>query len=39
MELARNTLQAAGVVLACESPLPQLHATEETVLCLAAAKR
>jgi two-component system sensor histidine kinase DesK len=35
MELARNTLQAAGVTLACESPLPQLHATEETVLCLA----
>jgi two-component system sensor histidine kinase DesK len=35
MELARNTLQAAGIVLACESPLPQFHATEETVLCLA----
>ncbi len=35
MELARNTLQAAGVSLACESPLPQLHAAEETVLCLA----
>ena len=35
MELARNTLQAAGVVLSCESPLPQLHAAEETVLCLA----
>jgi len=35
MELARNTLQAAGVTLSCESPLPQLHATEETVLCLA----
>ncbi len=35
MELARNTLQAAGVSLACESPLPQLHAEEETVLCLA----
>jgi two-component system sensor histidine kinase DesK len=35
MELARNTLQAAGVALACESPLPQLHAAEETVLCLA----
>jgi len=35
MELARNTLQAAGVTLACESPLPQLHAAEETVLCLA----
>jgi two-component system, NarL family, sensor histidine kinase DesK len=35
MELARNTLQAAGVSLACESPLPHLHAAEETVLCLA----
>jgi two-component system sensor histidine kinase DesK len=35
MELARNTLQSAGVTLACESPLPQLHAAEETVLCLA----
>jgi two-component system sensor histidine kinase DesK len=35
MELARNTLQAAGVALACESPLPQLRAAEETVLCLA----
>jgi two-component system, NarL family, sensor histidine kinase DesK len=35
MELAGNTLQAAGVALACESPLPQLHAAEETVLCLA----
>jgi two-component system sensor histidine kinase DesK len=35
MEQARNTLQAAGVTLACESPLPQLHAAEETVLCLA----
>jgi two-component system sensor histidine kinase DesK len=35
MELARNTLQAAGVTLSCESPVPQLHATEETVLCLA----
>jgi two-component system sensor histidine kinase DesK len=35
MELARNTLQAAGVALACESPLPQFHAAEETVLCLA----
>jgi two-component system sensor histidine kinase DesK len=35
MDLARNTLQAAGVALACESPLPQLHAAEETVLCLA----
>jgi two-component system, NarL family, sensor histidine kinase DesK len=35
MELARNTLQSAGVTLSCESPLPQLHAAEETVLCLA----
>jgi two-component system, NarL family, sensor histidine kinase DesK len=35
MEQARNTLQSAGVTLACESPLPHLHATEETVLCLA----
>ena len=35
MELARNTLQAAGVALACESPLPHLQAEEETVLCLA----
>jgi two-component system sensor histidine kinase DesK len=35
MELARTTLQAAGVALACESPLPHLHAAEETVLCLA----
>jgi two-component system, NarL family, sensor histidine kinase DesK len=35
MELARNTLQAAGVALACESPVPQLNAAEETVFCLA----
>jgi two-component system sensor histidine kinase DesK len=35
MELARSTLQAAGIALACESPLPQLNAAEETVLCLA----
>jgi two-component system sensor histidine kinase DesK len=35
MELARKTLSAAGVALACESPLPKLNATEETVLCLA----
>jgi two-component system sensor histidine kinase DesK len=35
MELARSTLQAAGVVLSCESPVPQLRAAEETVLCLA----
>jgi two-component system sensor histidine kinase DesK len=35
MELARSTLQAAGVTLACQTPLPHLQATEETVLCLA----
>jgi two-component system, NarL family, sensor histidine kinase DesK len=35
MGLARSTLQSAGVTLACESPLPQLHAAEETVICLA----
>jgi two-component system sensor histidine kinase DesK len=35
MELARNTLQAAGVTLSCESPMPNLGAEEETVLCLA----
>jgi two-component system sensor histidine kinase DesK len=35
MEHARSTLQSAGVSLACESPVPQLHAAEETVLCLA----
>jgi two-component system sensor histidine kinase DesK len=35
MEYARNTLKAAGVTLSCESPLPQLRAAEETVLCLA----
>jgi two-component system sensor histidine kinase DesK len=35
MELARSTLQAAGVALACESTLPKLTAAEETVLCLA----
>jgi two-component system, NarL family, sensor histidine kinase DesK len=35
MEQARNTLQSAGVTLACESPLPHLHPSEETVLCLA----
>jgi two-component system sensor histidine kinase DesK len=35
MEQARSTLQSAGVTLACESPLPQLRAAEETVLCLA----
>jgi two-component system sensor histidine kinase DesK len=35
IEQARNTLRAAGVTLTCESPLPKLHATEETVLCLS----
>jgi len=35
LELARKTLQSAGVALSCESPLPPLHAAEETVLCLA----
>jgi two-component system sensor histidine kinase DesK len=35
MEQARSTLQSAGVTLACESPVPQLRAAEETVLCLA----
>jgi two-component system, NarL family, sensor histidine kinase DesK len=35
MELARKTLDAAGVALSCESALPQLTAAEETVLCLA----
>src|SRR5271170_6672856 len=34
MELARSTLQSAGVALSCESPLPQLNASQETVLCL-----
>jgi two-component system, NarL family, sensor histidine kinase DesK len=35
VEMARNTLQTAGVALACESALPKLTAAEETVLCLA----
>ena len=35
VEMARNTLQTAGVALACESVLPKLTAEEETVLCLA----
>ncbi|HEY6414419.1 MAG TPA: sensor histidine kinase [Edaphobacter sp.] len=35
VEMARNTLQTAGVALACESTLPKLTAEEETVLCLA----
>jgi two-component system, NarL family, sensor histidine kinase DesK len=35
VEMARSTLQAAGVALACESALPKLAAEEETVLCLA----
>jgi len=34
MEQARKTLQSAGVALSCESPVPQLNATEETALCL-----
>lgn len=35
MESARSTLAAAGVALACESPLPALAAAQETVICLA----
>ena len=35
MERTRKTLQSAGVALSCESPVPQLNAPEETVLCLA----
>jgi two-component system sensor histidine kinase DesK len=35
MESARTTLAAAGVALACESPLPALAAAQETVICLA----
>jgi len=35
LELARNTLSAAGVALACDSPIPRLSAAEETVLALA----
>jgi two-component system, NarL family, sensor histidine kinase DesK len=35
MEQARKTLQSADVALSCESPIPQLKAAEETVLCLA----
>jgi two-component system, NarL family, sensor histidine kinase DesK len=35
VEMARNTLQTAGVALACESTLPKLTVAEETVLCLA----
>ena len=35
VEMARNTLQSAGVALACESAVPKLAAEEETVLCLA----
>ena len=34
MERAGKTLQSAGVALSCESPVPQLNASEETVLCL-----
>ena len=35
VELARRTLEAAGVELDCESALPVLEAREETVLSLA----
>ncbi|RSL16787.1 two-component system sensor histidine kinase DesK [Edaphobacter aggregans] len=35
VEMARNTLQTAGVAMACESPVPKLTSEEETVLCLA----
>jgi len=35
MEQTRKTLQTAGVAFSCESPIPQLNASEETVLCLA----
>jgi two-component system sensor histidine kinase DesK len=34
MEQAGKTLQSAGVAFSCESPVPQLNAAEETVLCL-----
>ena len=34
MEQADKTLQSAGVAFSCESPVPQLNAAEETVLCL-----
>jgi two-component system, NarL family, sensor histidine kinase DesK len=35
LELARNTLQSAGVALECGSAVPKLKAAEETVMCLA----
>jgi two-component system sensor histidine kinase DesK len=35
LESARRALSAAGVGLACESPLPVLGAAQETVVCLA----
>jgi len=35
MENARSTLAAAGVTLACESPLPALPPEDETVICLS----
>jgi two-component system sensor histidine kinase DesK len=35
LENARRTLSAAGVAMACESPLPVLNAAQETVVCLA----
>jgi two-component system sensor histidine kinase DesK len=35
LESARRALSAAGVALACESPLPVLSAAQETVVCLA----
>jgi two-component system sensor histidine kinase DesK len=34
MENARSALAAAGVALACESPLPALAPEQETVVCL-----
>jgi two-component system sensor histidine kinase DesK len=34
VEMAKKTLEAAGVALNCESALPSLRAEEETVLCL-----
>jgi two-component system sensor histidine kinase DesK len=35
LEQARNTLASAGVMLSCESAIPRLAPTEETVLALA----
>ena len=34
LELARNTLSAAGVGLTCDTPVPRLAAAEETVMSL-----